>query len=483
MKGLRVLVVALAILLVLPALASAQTWTQLTNQPSFETDSALQLTDGTVMVHQYNSGNWWRLTPDTTGSYINGTWTQLASMPSGYAPLYFAAAVFADGNVLIEGGEYNNLSQDETNKGAFYNTAANTWTNVAPPTGWTEIGDSPAQILATGQFYIGQNESTKSALFNETAMTWITTGVGTGKADNYSEEGFALLPDNSILTVDTQDLLNSERFIPTTRTWMTAGSTLVELPDPGSEEIGPNVLQPASLTVLALGAKSSGSAHTAIYTPSTNTWVAGPNFPTGGMADAPAAVLPDGNVLVETCPGIFGSPVTFYEFNGSTFTVTVKPSNVGAQNTSYEGRFLDLPTGQVLFTVADGSTKEAAVYTPTGSANPAWAPVITGLQSQTLTPGSTYTIKGTQFNGLSSGASYGDDAQMNSNYPLVRITQGTNVVYCKTHNHTSMGVATGATIVGTRFDVPATSALVTGAATIEVVANGIASAPKNVHIN
>ena len=51
--------------------------------------------------------DWWRLTPDDTGSYVNGTWTQIASLPSGYAPLYHSSAVLPDGRVIIEGGEYN----------------------------------------------------------------------------------------------------------------------------------------------------------------------------------------------------------------------------------------------------------------------------------------------------------------------------------------------------------------------------------------
>jgi hypothetical protein len=79
----------------------------------FNAGAMLQLTDGTVMVHDQgpkNSGsrNWWRLTPDINGSYLNGTWSKLAPLPDGYAPLYFACAVLADGRVIIEGGEYNN---------------------------------------------------------------------------------------------------------------------------------------------------------------------------------------------------------------------------------------------------------------------------------------------------------------------------------------------------------------------------------------
>jgi len=44
-----------------------------------------------------NYGVWYTLTPDNTGSYINGTWTQVASLPSGYSPLFFSSAVLPDG--------------------------------------------------------------------------------------------------------------------------------------------------------------------------------------------------------------------------------------------------------------------------------------------------------------------------------------------------------------------------------------------------
>ena len=49
--------------------------------------------------------NSYTLAPDDTGSYVNGTWTQVASAPSGYAPLFFGSAVLKDGKVVIQGGE------------------------------------------------------------------------------------------------------------------------------------------------------------------------------------------------------------------------------------------------------------------------------------------------------------------------------------------------------------------------------------------
>ncbi len=91
-------------------------------------------------------------------------------------------------------------------------------------------------------------------------------------------------------------------------------------------------------------------------------------------------------------------------------------------------------------------------------------------------------ISGLRFNGMSQGAAYGDDAQMATNYPLVRITNNGsgNVVYCRTHGHSTMAVATGNRIVSTNFDVP--SGIGTGASTIVVVANGIPSSAVSVTV-
>ena len=45
------------------------------------------MTDGTVLVQDGNNANsWYTYAPDASGSYSDGTWTQVASMPSGYAP-------------------------------------------------------------------------------------------------------------------------------------------------------------------------------------------------------------------------------------------------------------------------------------------------------------------------------------------------------------------------------------------------------------
>lgn len=492
MKAFRTLAFALLTLLVWSALASSQDpagnahWTKLTNRPTWLTDTALQLTDGTVMMHQYNSNNWWRLTPSITGSYVNGTWSALASMSSGYKPLYFASAILPDGRVLVEGGEYNGLVQDETNLGAIYDPVANAWTNVNPPSGWSTIGDSPAVVLPDGTFMMGQGgqPSTRQALFDATTLTW-TAVTSSGKADGFSEEGFALIPDGNVLTVDTEDGTNSEVFNPSTLKWSSAGSTLQALPNSGGQpivpEMGPLMQRPDG-SVVALGA----TTHTSIYSTVAGTWSKGPDYPNSDdMADAPASILPDGNILVYTSPGVFSGTGTFYEFTFPGDTFIAAPSTAaGGKLESWQARQLLLPTGQIMWIPASGTqptVHDVELYTSPGAVNAAWRPAISSVPAS-ITRGTTYTISGTQFNGLDAGTAYGDDAQMSTAFPLVRITNLTthHVFYGRTTNFSTMGIATGAATVSCSFVIP--SAAETGSSALVVVANGIASKPKKVTI-
>ncbi len=471
-------------LLTCATLVGAQTWTPLTHQPTFDASTALLLTDGTVMVQSEESGTWWRLTPDNTGSYINGTWSQLASMPSGYGPLYYASAVLPDGRVVVEGGEYNvNQGEVETTLGAIYNPAANAWTAIAPPSGWGAIGDGQSAVLSSGTFMLGNcgvtgsicsPGQTQQALLNASSLTWTITG--SGKADQNSEEGWTLLPSGNVLTVDVWNGTESELYNPSTGSWSLAGSTVVQLVNTSCSEIGPAVLRPNG-TVFATGATSNN----AIYNTTTGTWSAGPSFPSGyGIADGPAALLPDGNVLVQAAPisPCYTAGSEFYEFNGTSLTSVPGPPNAPS-DPSYVGRMLVLPAGQILFTDATASVE---IYTPAGTYSSAWQPTITSFPSTVIAGDTGYSISGTQFNGLSQGAMYGDDAQMATNYPLVRITNTStgHVFYAKTHGHSTMAVATGAATVSTEFDVPST--IETGSSTLVVVANGIPSNPVSINV-
>jgi hypothetical protein len=129
---------------------------------------------------------------------------------------------------------------------------------------------------------------------------------------------------------------------------------------------------------------------------------------------------------------------------------------------------------------ADGSA-DVEVYTTNRTPFAGIAPTITSVPT-TLMHGSTYAISGKRFNGFSQANMYGDDVQQATNYPLVRIVNtGTgHVFYARTHGHSYMGIGSNMT-VSTNFDVP--SGIETGASSLYVVTNGIASSPVSVTIN
>ena len=74
------------VLLAFTSVSFAQTLQTLVHQPPNGAYLPFLLTDGTVMFQGNNSATWSKLTPDSFGSYLNGTWSQLASLPSGYSP-------------------------------------------------------------------------------------------------------------------------------------------------------------------------------------------------------------------------------------------------------------------------------------------------------------------------------------------------------------------------------------------------------------
>jgi uncharacterized protein (TIGR03437 family) len=454
--------------------AVASRWQSLANPKNIGSCDVNLLTDGTLKDHGL------RFTPDSNGSYVNGSWSFDGLLPSGYDPGSMARAVLPDGRLLLEGGEVNNGVLNFTNLGAVYDPVTNVWTPVAPPPGWSGIGGAPSVVLPDGTFMMGRADmsgSKEQALFDAKTLSWKVTGIG--KADANFEEGWTLLPGGGVMTIDTNPAGNptiAERYSPLTGAWTSEGSTTVWLSD--SDEMGPQVVR-ADGSVIVFGALSTGVDHTAIRSPS-GTWSQGPDLPiingqTYTMNDAPAALLPSGNVLFAESPSpghTATKPTHFFEFDGDKFLPVEDPPNAASLTNTWVQRLL-LPTGQV-FATACGGTGLPMIYTPTGSANPAWAPTVTSMPS-VVTPGGKYTITGTQFNGLSQGAMYGDEGQQATNYPLVRITNSAtgHVFYCRTHDHSTMGIATGATPVSTNFDVPASIEI--GPSVLEVVSNGIPS--------
>ena len=373
---------------------------------------------------------------------------------------------------------------------------------MTPPAGWTTIGDSQATVLPDGTYFQSNccNAGRRAALFNGFTHTW-TEIVGAGKNTSYNEEGFTLLPNGTVLTVDAYAgnaagcARNTEVFNPATNTWSSAGNTVDILADCNAAnaqgmsptfEMGPVVMM-YNGSAIAFGGNTANVAHTGLYNTATGLWSAGPNLPQScgaannlfcTLADAPAAVLPNGNVLFAASPGAFNAPVHFFEYLAATNTISAAIASDAAR-TSFQINFIVLPTGQILRVSTDSSVTQ--IYTPDGTVAAALRPVVTTSPS-CISPGGTYFLAGTQFNGRSEGANYGDESMGNTNFPLVRIvhTATGQVRYGRTFGHSTRSIAPGAA-TSTKFDAPA--AIADGPSTLFVVANGIASVGTPITVN
>jgi hypothetical protein len=469
----------------------AGTWNSLTNQPTFNAGTMLLLTDGSVLCHdEPNSGgitgtkHWWRFVPDSQGSYRNGTWHQVAD--SSWSPLYFACTLLRDGRVFIAGGEFDgNTVQAEVTTAAIYDPVSDAWAAIGHPTGWTKIGDAPSAILADGRVLLGDIDGQRSAIYDPVANTW--TAAGNKDDARGTEETWVILPDQTILAIECDNQPKVEKYVAAANTWVSAGSTPVTLVDTASDEVGAAILLPDG-RVFCIGATN----HTALYTPpalanQSGTWAAGPDFPvltTGrvtGAKDAPAALLPNGKVLCLVAPydnsaassttPFWGSPVHVFEYDPTSNTLAEVSAPVNSGGSPFSSRLMLLPSGEVLHT---NNSTTVTIYTPDLAPDSTWRPSITSV-STALVPGATYSLQGRQINGLSQAVIYGDEGAMGTNYPIVRLTNaGTGeVVYCRTKNHSTMGVNTGTVVHTTHFTVPANAAL--GSYTLCLIANGIES--------
>ncbi|HEV2171835.1 MAG TPA: hypothetical protein VGR40_12850, partial [Candidatus Binatus sp.] len=284
-------------------------WTPLNNQPPFHAAANIYLlTDGRVMAEDATLTNvaWWTLTPDITGSYINGTWTEVSSpgpCPNGqnaasttYAPLYNAGAVLPDGRLVVIGGEYdynytyvNGTGQVWTDQGAIYDPVADSWTCITAPSGWNEIGDAQSVVLPSGKFMIALPFSNAVAILNASTNppTFGTPFAPPGKfsVDSQNdEEGWILLPDGTVFTTEIWNSNDATKtpaltYDPIAKAWSSAGAA----PDPlvliskggvTYRETGPFMLRPDA-TVFAPG----GLGMNDIYDSVAGTWSSGPSFP------------------------------------------------------------------------------------------------------------------------------------------------------------------------------------------------------------
>ena len=260
----------------------ASNWTAVSAPPN-SVGTMMLLTDGTVMAQEAGVTNvWYRLTPNSSGSYSNGTWSTTSIANMGTQRLYFASNVLANGNVFVMGGEYSGSSgsENDNNTGQIYNTATNTWSTV----GTLPESRTSATILRpccpTATSLRVTSSGPQTYIYNVSTNNLSATTGNKPDNDQSDEEGFVKLPNNDVL--DYEVFYNTGTtpghaalYNPTTNTWTNTGTVPVALSSSAAGyELGPAGLLPNG-DVFQVG----GNDNTGLYNPTTNTWTAGPSDP------------------------------------------------------------------------------------------------------------------------------------------------------------------------------------------------------------
>ena len=203
----------------------------------------LLLSDGTVMALNYPSSttgsvgtDWYKLTPDPNGHYVNGEWSRIASMH--YQRHAFGSQVLPDGHVMVIGGEHPVGGAGEASA-EIYDPVSNLWSLVNPPSSlmdgtknsplWNSSPNGPkAQgfidcnsiLRPDGTVLIAPvapaTNTAATLIYNPKSNSWAN---GPASLVTLDEASWVKLPDQSILTVDP-DTTDSERYIPSLNQWI-----------------------------------------------------------------------------------------------------------------------------------------------------------------------------------------------------------------------------------------------------------------------
>ncbi len=456
-------------------------------------------------------------TSNRTGSTLNFNHSYRLSACLGDSPSMLLPA----GNILV--GDLINQ------KTFIYNVASDTWTQTGSKVytdqsdeeGWAKMPDGT--VINYDLFHSKSTGGSYAEKYAPTTGTWFSispsdgTALGTIPLLSSNAVGSELGPiirlqDGRIFVIGATQ--HTAIYNPTTNTWSAGPDIMGTLSNaanptgtlspfgaddaPAAELPNGHVIFVADAGVSQFTSSGNITTGSKVITgiPSTAIlqvgWaVAGTGIPassTIASVDSSSQVTINANATATTTGvsikfgGTFSGPTQFFDFNPATNLISslaVTPVGANLNPGAYPKRFLTLPTGQVLFSDA---SSQAWIYTPDGSASPQYKPV---LNSIVYNGGGLFTLTGKQLNGQSAGAAYGDDDQMDTNYPIVRFvaTDGSgHVFYAKTTNWSSVTVDGGITAPQTvtvtlnpAMTTPGNYAMIVGGA-------GIASLPTIVNI-
>lgn len=458
----------------------------------------------------------------------NATSTHTASTVNLANRYTLTACLGDEPSILVPGG--NVLVGDLVNRNTWlYNVAADSWTltgqkaynESSDEEGWAKLPNGT--VLNYDLFQSKSTGGSYAEIYNPTTGTWSSISPSDGSALGTipqlssnalgSELGPIMrLQDGRVLVIGATQ--HTGIYNPATNTWSAGPDVMGTLSNfanpagtasPFGADDSPSAALPNGHIIFGADAAASQFTSTGNITsgskvitniPSTAIlqvgWpVSGTGIPSNATissVDSSTQVTVSASATATTASlsikfgGTFSGPTQLFDFNPTTNAISPLLPALADSNLNsgvYPKRMLTLPTGQVMF--ADGSS-QAYVYTPDGAASPALKPAVNGI---VYNGGGLFTLTGKQLNGQGAGAAYGDDDQMDTNYPLVRFTAtdgSGNVFYAKTTNWSSVAVAGGLTTPQT-VNFTLNPAMTTpGNYVLTVVGAGIASVPLFVNI-
>ena len=359
-----------------------------------------------------------------------------------------------------------------------YDTSVDLWSGISPADGTAngelpllssaalgyELG--PVVRLQDGRaFVIGANQHT--ALYNQVTNTWSAGPDTFGTLKNpfgtidqalfgADDAPAALMPNGHVLFAAD------------------AGPNLVESKGrtAGGSAVITNLYETAGLQVYWPVAQANGKSDV-IPEGAYITSIDSPHQI--HISSSAASSAPSIDLLLG---GTFSNPTELFDFDPHSLQIKpVYPALADpnlASSPAFIDRMLVLPTGQVLYN--DGAGSQLYVYTPAGSAEPGYWPVVETVE---YSGDGVFTLTGKRLNGPSDASAYGDDAQSNENYPIVRLEDSSGrMFYCRSRDWSATGIDLGAESV--KFTL--NKAVVPGVYELTVSAGGIASAPVKVTV-
>jgi len=332
----------------------------------------ISLPDGSVISNggfDNASPNWYQLIPDSSGNYSSGTWHQLAN--SNVGRLFFGSAVLQNGQVLVVGGEYTNIS-DAISSVVGTAGAPITVTTSTPLAPYVLNNNSVNISGVTGFANAGNNN------FNVNKGFTITV-TGTNTFTLNGTNGVVGTANAGTGTVGVGDANTGEIFTPPTTPGGTGSwQNITPFPDGTFGDGNMELMSDGTVLTEALGTNKTyryNPAMDPLLNPSlpanTNPWTQDASLPNGlGNDEAAWTKLPDGSILsylVDTNAGqvgyrfVPGATIAQDQWVSTGSAPNPLGSNGGANVGNEMGPGFLLPDGRVFTIGASGYT---ALYSP-----------------------------------------------------------------------------------------------------------------------